>query len=63
MQNGRHHMLTLSKDALYSTEMVADAMRLLSKALESSLDSHPVCALCLLEDVINAVTVLHKTIQ
>lgn len=63
MQNGKHHTLTLSKDALYSIETVADAMRLLSKALESSLNSHPFCALCLLEDVINAVTVLHETIQ
>lgn len=63
MQNGKCHTLTLSKDALYSIEMVADAMRLLSKALESSLNSHPFCALCLLEDAISAVTVLHKTIQ
>lgn len=63
MQNGKHQMLTLSKDALYSIEMAADAMRLLSKALESSLNSHSFCALCLLEDAINDVTVLHKTIQ
>jgi len=58
MRNGKRHKLTLSKDALYCTEMGSVDRRFLSEGLGGSLDSHPFCALCLLRGCDNAVTVV-----